>query len=152
MSIQVGEKAPDFDLPATGDKERLKLSDFHGKPVVLLFYPFAWSGGCTTELCGVRDHFSEYEALNAQILAVSVDPIFTLRAWTEAQGFQFPLVSDFLKKVAQSYGVLWEEPKGFSKRSAFVIDKEGIVRYEEVHDDGKLPDMEAIKTVLASLQ
>lgn len=155
MSISVGAEAPDFTLHATNDEE-ITLSDYRGEQnVLLLFFPLAFSPVCHDELCSLRDNHGEYEDLNARILGVSGDSVFTLKAWTEKEGFPFPLLSDFNHEVAPKYGSLFDElawMQNVSKRSAFVIDKEGIVRYAEVGATPKdLPDFEAIQGVLAEL-
>lgn len=148
MAASVGDKAPDFDLPATGPKEKVSLKDYRGKPVVLLFYPLDFSGTCTTELCGIRDTLHDYEALGAEVLAISVDSIFAHRAWAGQEGFSFPLLSDLKRETISRYGVLDEE-RGFAKRSAFVIDRDGVIRYRSVSDNpGVIPDFDAVKEAL----
>ena len=152
MSLQVGDKAPDFKLKSTELKE-VSLSDFVGKKVVLHFFPLAFTGVCTTQLCTMRDNFGYYEGLNAQVLGVSVDSPFTLAKFKEEQAYQFPLLSDFNKEAAQAYGALYEDflgLKGIAKRSAFVIDEEGKIIYAEVLEDaGNLPDFAAIDKIVA---
>lgn len=153
--LQLGDKAPDFSLRAS-DKSLVKLSEHRGKNVVLLFFPFAFTGVCTKELCLMRDSLAQYNDLNAQILAISVDSPFTLAQWKEEQGFNFPLLSDFNKSVSKKYDSLYKEfalgLKGVSKRSAFVIDKKGIVRYAEVLENaGEIPNFDAVNDVLKSL-
>ena len=153
--IKFGDKAPDFTLRGS-DKSQVSLKDFSGKNVVLLFYPAAFTGVCTKELCMMRDGLAEYERLDAQILAISVDSLFTLAQWKMDQGFNFPMLSDFNKTVSKKYDVLYKEfvfeMKGVSKRSAFVIDKTGIVRYAEVLENaGEMPNFEAVKNTLESL-
>lgn len=153
--LQPGDKAPEFALRAS-DKSLVQLSGQRGKNIVLLFYPFAFTGVCTKELCYMRDSLAEYESLDAQILAVSVDSPYTLARWKEEQQFNFPLLSDFNKTVSKKYDTLYKEfglgLKGVSKRSAFVIDKEGIVRYAEVLENaGELPNFEAVRQTLQSL-
>jgi peroxiredoxin len=153
--INIDDKAPDFTLRGS-DKSQVSLKDFSGKNVVLLFYPAAFSGVCTKELCMMRDGLAEYERLDAQILAISVDSLFTLAQWKMDQGFNFPMLSDFNKTVSKKYDVLYKEfvfeMKGVSKRSAFVIDKTGIVRYAEVLENaGEMPNFEAVKNTLESL-
>lgn len=153
--IKIGDKAPDFTLRGS-DKSQVSLRDFSGKNVVLLFYPAAFTGVCTKELCMMRDGLAEYERLDAQILAISVDSLFTLAQWKMDQGFNFPMLSDFNKTVSKKYDVLYKEfvfeMKGVSKRSAFVIDKIGIVRYAEVLENaGEMPNFEAVKNTLESL-
>jgi peroxiredoxin len=155
MSVKVGEKAPAFTLVNT-EKQEVSLQDYNGKNVVLLFFPLAFTSVCTDELCHMRDNIAEYGGLNAEILAVSVDSPFTLEKFKAEQNLNFPLLSDFNKEVSRNYGSLYEDfvfnMKGVSKRSAFVIDKEGTVRYAEVLDNaGNLPNFEAVKETLAEL-
>jgi len=152
MSLQVGDQAPDFKLKNTELKE-VSLGDFKGKKVVLHFFPLAFTGVCTTQLCTMRDNFGYYDGLNAQVLGVSVDSPFTLAKFKEDQAYQFPLLSDFNKETAGAYGALYEDflgLKGIAKRSAFVIDEDGKVIYAEVLEDaGNLPDFAAINKVVA---
>ena len=153
MALQVGDKAPDFKLNSSELKE-VSLSDFAGKKVVLHFFPLAFTGVCTTQLCTMRDNFGYYEGLNAQVLGVSVDSPFALAKFKEEQAYQFPLLSDFNKETAAAYGALYQDfvlgLKGVAKRSAFVIDEEGKVIYAEVLEDaGNLPDFAAINKVVA---
>lgn len=155
MSVQVGSSAPDFKL-FSSEKKEVSLSDYQGKNVVLLFFPQAFTGVCTEELCSMRDNIGEYEKLDAQILAVSVDSPFTLEKFKSEQQYNFPLLSDFNKNVSEQYDSLHEEfafgMKGVSKRSAFVIDKEGVVRHAEILENpGKMPNFEAVKETLSSL-
>lgn len=153
--LQSGDKAPDFALRAS-DKSLITLSEQRGKNVVLLFFPFAFTSVCTKELCEMRDSLADYERLDAQILAISVDSPFTLAKWKEEQGFNFPLLSDFNKTVSKKYDSLYKEfgmgLKGVSKRAAFVIDKTGLVKYAEVLENaGEIPDFSAVKEALQSL-
>ncbi|MCS6930399.1 MAG: peroxiredoxin [Saprospiraceae bacterium] len=155
MFVSVGKKAPDFTLRAS-DKSQVSLKDYRGQNVVLLFFPLAFTGVCTKELCYMRDNLSEYEKLNAQVLAISVDSLFALDKWKQEQQFNFPLLSDFNKSVCKKYGVLYKdfvfEMKGVAKRSAFVIDRKGIVRYAEILENaGELPNFEAIQQTLKNL-
>ncbi len=156
MSIQIGSTAPSFTLKAS-DKSDVSLSDYAGKNVVVLFFPLAFTGVCTTELCSIRDNKSDYESLNAEVLAISVDSLFTLEKFKSEQGFNFPLLSDWNKDVSASYGALYDEyvlgMKGVSKRSAFVVDKEGKIRYAEVLEDAReLPNFVAINETLKEVQ
>lgn len=156
MVIEVGQPAPDFTLPHQPGQEPVRLSGYRGeKNVVLLFFPLAWSSVCTDELCATRDGYSRYTELDAEVLAISVDSPFTLQAWADDQGFQFPLLSDFNKDVAKEYGVLYEDLlglRGVAKRAAFVVDKQGKVRYTEVCPTPKdLPDLESIREILGEL-
>lgn len=157
MSLTVGSQAPDFKLYAAMN-EPVQLSDFHGKQnVLLLFFPQAFTGVCTKELCGVRDDINRYHQSNAQVLGISVDSVFTLAQFKEAQQLNFPLLSDFNKEASQDYGCIYESftpmnMKGVSKRSAFVIDKAGTIRYAEVLENaGEVPNFEAINEVLNQL-
>ena len=153
--LQVGDKAPDFSLRAS-DKSLVTLKDQRGKNVVLLFFPFAFTGVCTKEMCMMRDSIGEYEKLDAQILAISVDSLYSLAKWKEEQGFNFPMLSDFNKTTSKKYDALYTEfafgLKGVAKRSAFVIDKNGTVRYAEVLENaGEVPNFDAVKQTLKSL-
>jgi glutaredoxin-dependent peroxiredoxin len=155
MTIQVGQKAPDFSLFDT-ERKKVSLADFKGKNVLILFYPQAFSSTCTAELCAVRDDIARYNNANAEVLGISVDSVFTLKRYKEEQGYNFPLLSDFNKEVSAAYDSLYEnwilEMKGVSKRSAFIVDKEGIIQYVELVEtkDG-VPDFEAINKKLESL-
>lgn len=153
--LHTGDKAPDFTLRAS-DKSQVSLQDFRGQHVVLLFFPAAFTGVCTKELCAMRDSLADYQRLDAQVLAISVDSLFTLHKWKQDQGFNFTLLSDFNKTVSKKYDVLYKEfvfeMKGVAKRSAFIIDKAGIIRYAEVLDNaGELPNFEGVKKTLQSL-
>lgn len=155
MTIHKGQKAPDFTL-FDSDTQKVSLSDYKGKNVVLLFFPFAFSGVCTQELCGMRDELKEYNHLNAEVIAISVDSPFTLARFKKEENYNFPLLSDFNKETAKSYGALYDEflfeTRGVAKRSAFVIDKDGLIQYAEVLEDAHdLPDFNAIKARLQEL-
>jgi peroxiredoxin len=155
MKIEAGQTALDFTL-YDSDKNKVSLADFKGKNVLLLFFPLAFTSVCTTELCSVRDNIAAYNNANAQVLGISVDSPYTLSKYSEAQNLNFPLLSDFNKEVSTAYGCLYEtfafEMRGVSKRSAFVIDKDGIVQYAQVLENaGELPDFEAIQASLASI-
>lgn len=155
MQLGIGDEAPQFSLKAS-DKSDVSLSDFKGRNVVILFFPAAFTGVCTAELCSIRDSIADYAQLDADVLAISVDLPFTLNKFKEEQGFQFPLLSDFNKEVSRAYGSIYEEWilgfKGVAKRSAFVVDREGKIRYAEVLENaGEQPNFEAVKTTLKSL-
>jgi glutaredoxin-dependent peroxiredoxin len=155
MSVKVGETAPSFKLYSS-DKQEVTLENYRGQNVVLLFFPMAFTGVCTEELCSMRDNIADYEDLNAQVLAISVDSPFTLDKFKSDQKLNFPLLSDFNKEAAAAYGALYSEfvlgLKGVAKRSAFVIDKEGVLQYAEVLESaGSLPNFEAVKATLSSL-
>ena len=154
--IETGKAAPDFNLFDT-DKNKFTLSECKGKNVLLLFFPQAFTGVCTKELCAVRDDIARYNSVNAEVIGISVDSVFTLKKFKEDQGYNFTLLSDFNKEVSTTYGSLYIDwildMKGVSKRSAFVIDKEGIVRYAQVLESaGDLPDFTAINEVLDTLK
>lgn len=150
MAVEVGTQAPDFTLNDY-NKQEVTLSSFRGdKPVLLVFYPFAFSGICQGELCQLRDEFDQYT--NVQVLGVSVDTPFALKAWAEQQGYQFPLLSDFWPhgEVAKKYGV-FNEQAGLALRGTFLIDTEGIVRFAEVNQPGEPRNQEAWKKAVADL-
>lgn len=155
MSATVGTKAPDFTLP-NQDREPVTLSDQikHGA-LVLAFFPAAFSGTCTQELCTFRDSMGELNRLSARVLGISVDSFFALKAWADAEKLNFPLLSDFNKDVIRQYGVFNEDMiglKGLAKRSVFVIDKTGTIRHREVLDDARLePDYGKVRQALAAL-
>jgi len=155
MALNIGDMAPDFSL-ISSDKSTFKLSENTNKNTVVLFFPLAFTGVCTAELCSVRDSYSDYSKLDAHVVAISVDSFATLAKFKEEQKYTFPLLSDFNKVVGGLYGVLYSEfvfgMKGVTKRSAFVIDKEGVIRYAEILENaGDLPNFEAIHETLKSL-
>lgn len=156
MSTTIGQQAPNFTLFDT-DKNPVTLSDAKGKNVVLLFFPLAFTGVCTTELCSVRDNIGSYNSTNAQVFGISVDSLFSLGKFKEEQNLNFPLLSDFNKTAAKAFGVLYDtfpafEMQGVSKRAAFVIDKEGVIQYAEVcPTPGDLPNFVAIQETLNKL-
>jgi peroxiredoxin len=155
MKINIGDLAPDFSLYNT-EKELVQLSQLKGSPVVLLFFPLAFTSTCTAELCAVRDDIANYQQLNAKVFGISVDSIFSLKKFQEEQHLNFPLLSDFNKTASTDYDSLYEafvlDMKGVSKRSAFVIDAEGVVRYAEVLEKASdIPDLKAIQSVLSTL-
>jgi len=155
MKINIGDLAPDFSLYNT-EKELVQLSQLKGSPVVLLFFPLAFTSTCTAELCAVRDDIANYQQLNAKVFGISVDSIFSLKKFQEEQHLNFPLLSDFNKTASTDYDSLYEafvlDMKGVSKRSAFVIDAEGVVRYAEVLEKASdIPNLKAIQSVLSTL-
>lgn len=155
MSIQIGQAAPDFTL-FDSDKNPVKLSEQKGNNVLLLFFPQAFTSVCTKELCAVRDNIALYNNANAKVFGISVDSVFTLAKFKEEQQFNFPLLSDFNKEVSESFDSIYKDwilnMKGVSKRSAFIIDKEGNIQYTEVLESaGDVPDFEKINTLLNSL-
>jgi peroxiredoxin len=153
--IQPGQPAPDFNLYDT-TKTRVQLSELQGNNVLLLFFPFAFSGVCTKELCSVRDNIAFYNNAHAKIFGISVDSLYSLARFKEEQHLDFSLLSDFNKEVSAAYGSLAEnwsyDMKGVAKRSAFVIDKQGIIRYAEILENAaNIPDFRAINKVLEEL-
>ena len=155
MPIQIGQPAPDFSL-YDSDKKKVSLSEYKGKNVLLLFFPQAFTGTCTKELCSTRDNIAVYNQANAQVFGISVDSVFTLAKYKEDQQLNFPLLSDFNKTASAEYGSLYDDfvfdMHGVSKRSAFIIDKLGIVRYAEVLEKASdLPDFTAIQKTLTEL-
>ena len=141
MSVDVGSTAPDFTLP-NQDRQPVTLTALRGRPVVLAFFPAAFSSVCTTELCTFRDRMSTLGKASgdAQVLGISVDTFFTLKAFQDSQKLTFPLLSDFNKQVIRDYGVFNEDMigmKGIAKRAVFVIDKDGVVRHREVLEDAR---------------
>jgi peroxiredoxin len=153
--IQVGQAAPDFTLPDT-EKNMQQLSSYRGKNVLLLFYPFAFTGVCTKELCSTRDDIAFYQGMNAEVFGISVDSPFANAKFKEEQKINFPLLSDFNKEASTAFDCIYESfvvgLKGVSKRSAFIIDKDGAVQYAEVLENaGELPNFEAIKKCLEGL-
>jgi len=155
MSIAVGQKAPDFKLHDT-EKNPVSLNDFKGRNVLLLFFPLAFTGVCTDELCSVRDSLTSYNEMNADVIGISIDSLFVLDKFKKENDLNFSLLSDFNKEAATAYGCLYDsfvfDMQGVAKRSAFVIDKEGVIQYAEVLESaGDLPNFEAIKASIAAL-
>ena len=153
MAVEVGSEAPDFTLNDY-NKQPVTLSSFRSaKNVLLVFYPFAFSGTCHGELCQLRDELATYEDENVQVLGVSVDSPFALKAWANQECYQFPLLSDFWPHgaVAQSYGV-FNEAVGMALRGTFLIDTAGVVRFAEVNAPGEARDQDAWKKAVASLK
>jgi len=155
MAIKIGDTAPEFTL-FNSDKKEVSLGDYKGKNVVLLFFPLAFTGVCTTELCAMRDDIASYKNLDAEILAVSVDSLFVLEKFKAEQNLNFDLLADFNREVCAAYGAQYGDfvlgMRGVAKRSAFVIDKSGIVQYAEILDNaGELPDFAAVQRTLSGL-
>jgi peroxiredoxin len=157
MALRIGQRVPDLSLPDSDKKER-KLSEFTQKgKVVLLFFPFAFSGVCDKEMCVFRDGATRLNSLNAQVVVISVDSLFVLKVFAQTYNLQFPLLSDFNKKVSRAYGVLHETwvafgYKGVAKRAAFVLDGKGILRYKWVTDaPSNEPPYEEIISALGKL-
>jgi len=157
MALQKDSKAPDFSLKSKNDTGLvdIKLSDNFGKKkTVLLFFPLAFTGVCTTEMCSVRDSLQQYQKLNAAVYGISVDSPFAQEAFAKKEGINFTLLSDFNREVSKAYDVHYEDFigfKGVAKRSAFVIDENGVIVYSSSNDDPKvLPDFAAIQQALQS--
>lgn len=156
MAITIGQQAPGFTL-FDSDKNTVNLSDFKNKNVLVLFFPLAFTGVCTKELCSIRDNIAVYNDSNSQVLGISVDSLFVLDKFKKEQNLNFPLLSDFNKAAATAFDVLYDtfpafEMQGVSKRAAFVIDKEGVIQYAEVcATPGDLPDFDFIQKILARL-
>jgi peroxiredoxin len=152
MAPEVGSEAPDFTLKDQNNQQ-VTLSSFRGdRPVLVVFYPFAFSPLCTGELCAVRDDLGDFQNDDVQILAISVDHPFALKAWSEAQGFDFPLLSDFWPhgQVAKAYGV-FNDGAGMAVRGTFLVDTEGIVRFAEVNGPGQPRDQGSWRKAVAAL-
>ena len=163
MALQIGDTAPDFTLVSKGPEgpELVTLSDLTGKGnVVLLFFPMAFTGVCTQEFCDLTGGIAAYDALNATVVGISGDNPFAQEAWAQKEGIGVKLLSDYEHAAAKAYGVAYEQflPEanlimgGVSKRSAFVIDKDGVVRHIDIQEHPKdLPDFDAVKSVLEGL-
>lgn len=155
MALTTGTKAPDFQLTTT-DKENVSLANYAGKNLLILFFPLAYTSVCTAELCSTRDNIALYNDANAEVLAISVDSPFTLDKFKEDNNLNFTLASDFNKEASEAYGSMYDEfafgMKGVSKRSAFVIDTNGVIQYAEVLENaGEQPDFDAIQATLKKL-
>jgi len=152
MTVEVGSQAPDFTLSDT-NKEKVSLESLRSdKNVLLVFFPFAFSGICTVELCQVRDEITEYQNDKVQVVGISVDAPFSLKAWAQQEGYTFPLLADFWPhgEVAQAYGV-FNEASGMANRGTFLIDTTGVVRFAEVNQPGEARDQNAWKKAIAEL-
>jgi peroxiredoxin (alkyl hydroperoxide reductase subunit C) len=150
MALQVGDAAPDFELPASGNRT-VKLSGFRGKKNVLLaFYPFAFSPVCSLQLPGLQKNLDEFQALNTEVLGISVDSKHSSAAFAEHLHLDFPLISDFNKEATTAYGVLREG--GYAERALFVIDRAGTIAYAHVNAIGEVPDTEPVFETLRKLQ
>ncbi len=164
MALSVGTKAPDFTLPtktADGPKQITLSENFGKRNTLLLFFPMAFTGTCTTEMCGISNGLREYRALNATVYGISGDNPFAQEAWAQKESITVPLLSDYEHHVARSYDVAYDSflPQlglmmgGVPKRAAFVIDRAGLIQYAESNDDARaLPDFDKIKARLAELK
>jgi len=155
MKIEIGQPAPDFTLCDSG-KQKVTLSELKGRKVLLLFFPLAFTNTCTKELCSVRDNIAWYNNAQATVLGISVDSLYTLAKYKEEQQLNFILLSDFNKEVSTAYGSIYENfgynMKGVSKRSAFIIDKKGIIQYAEVLENAsEVPNFETVQQIINDL-
>ena len=152
MPLEVGATAPDFVLKDQNNQE-VRLSDFHGRrSVLLVFYPFAFTGTCQGELTAIQDNLPDFAGDAVQVLTVSVDSVYSHKVWADREGFEFPLLADFWPHgaVARAYGV-FNEVAGFADRGTFLIDREGLVRFAELSGPGKARDQKAWQAALDDL-
>ena len=151
MSVLVGDRAPGFGL-RDQDRQVVSLADLRGTPVLLVFYPFAFSARCTGELCRLRDDLADYTDAGVRVLAISTDPVFSLKAFRDAEGLDFPLLSDFWPhgEVARAYGV-FDERAGMAVRGTFLVDADGVVRFTEVNGPGDVREQSGWKDAVRSL-
>lgn len=153
MSIEINTKATNFTLPDT-ERQSKSLSDFAGKKVVLAFFPGAFTGACTKEMCALRDAMANFNQMNAQVIGVSVDSPFANKAFAEANKLTFPLLSDYTREVSQMYCGLYDGFAGLkgytaAKRSVFVLDQTGVVKYKWITEEpGKEPPYDEINKIL----
>ncbi len=157
MAVRNGEKAPEFTL-IDADRKPRSLKEFHGKKTVLAFFPGAFTGVCTKEMCTLRDSMSRFNDMNAQVVAISVDAPFSNKAFMTQNNLQFPVLSDYARSAIQAYGVVQENFAGLTgynaaKRSVFVLDNAGVIRYSWVSDNpGVEPNYDEISKALASIK
>jgi len=152
MSLTIGQEAPNFTL-TNQFGESVELASFRGKKnVVIVFYPFAFSGICTGELCSLRDDLGAYQNEGTELLAISCDPMYSLKAFGDAEGYKFNLLADFWPHgaVSKAYGV-FNEDRGFSIRGTFVVDKAGVLRWQVVNGPGDARNAADYKAALAAL-
>ena len=151
MTLQIGSEVPDFELLNT-EGSQTKLSTFRGKNVLVMFYPFAFSGICTGELCEIRDNLKDFQNDKVQIISISTDPMYSNKAFAETEGYKFPVLSDFWPhgKVSKQFGV-FNEDRGCATRGSFLIDKNGILRWSVINTLGEKRNLDDYKAVLASL-
>jgi peroxiredoxin len=155
MAVEVGQRAPDFSLYDT-DRKLRKLSEFKGKNVVLAFFPGAFTGTCTKEMCTLRDQMSQYNTMNAQMIGITVDPAHTLKAWAEQNKVAYPFLSDFKREVVNQFGIAMPNMGGMegyttARRSVFVLDKNGVVRWKWVAEAPGEPNYDDVKAAVAKL-
>ncbi len=156
MAVEVGQAAPDFSLYDT-ERQKRSLSEFKGKNVVLAFFPGAFTGVCTAEMCTLRDRIDQYNSMNAQVIGITVDPPFSQKVWIDQNNVTYPFLSDFNREVVNKYDVALPNMgtmEGYvaAKRAVFVLDKEGIIRYKWVSDSpANEPDYDEVKKAVAQL-
>jgi peroxiredoxin len=156
MAVDVGQPAPDFTLYDTDRKQR-SLSEFKGKNVVLAFFPGAFTGVCTTEMCTLRDNVDQFNSMNAQVIGITVDPPFAQKAWTDQNKVNYPFLSDFRREVVNQYGLTFANLAGLegyvaANRAVLVLDKAGVVRYKWVAPNpGTEPNYDEVKQAVSSL-
>jgi len=152
----VGEQAPDFALPFEASPERVTLSQYRGRPVVVLFFPLAFSPRCMDEMCAVAEDMSTWNDLDAQVLGIGVDSPYVVQRFAAACGADFPILSDFNREAVDAYGVRDDDfygLKGVARRSVFVVDPQGRIAYVWVTEDASvLPDFDIVRDVVRSLQ
>ena len=157
MAAEVGQAAPDFNL-FDNDRKQTKLSDFRGQSVVLAFFPGAFTGTCTTEMCTFRDRSDQFNAVNAQVFGISVDPPFSQKAWADQNNLNFPLLSDFNREAVNAYGVQLNNMAGMegyvaAQRAVFVVDKEGVVRFKWVGETpANEPDYDEVQRQVEAIK
>ncbi len=151
MSLSVGDAAPEFSLPDS-DRQVVSLADLRGTPVLVVFYPFAFSGICTGELCQLRDELATYTDAGVTVLAISTDPVFSLKAFKAQESLDFPLLSDFWPhgEVAKAYGV-FNDKAGMAVRGTFLVDAEGRIAFAEVNQPGDAREQSGWKDAVAKL-
>jgi peroxiredoxin len=156
MAVEVGQSAPDFTLYDTDRKQR-SLSEFKGKNVVLAFFPGAFTGVCTTEMCALRDNIDQFNSMNAQVIGITVDPPFAQKAWTDQNKVNYPFLSDFSREVVNQYGLTFANLAGLegyvaANRAVLVLDKTGVVRYKWVAPNpGTEPNYDEVKQAVSGL-
>lgn len=156
MAVEVGQAAPEFSMYDT-DRTKRSLSEYRGKNVVLAFVPGAFTGACTTEMCGFRDLIEQFNSLNAEVLGISVDPPFSQKAWAEANNLKFTILSDYSRETTQAYDIALPNLAGLegyvaSNRAVFVVDKDGVVQYKWLAPTpANLPDYDEIRQAISNL-
>ena len=151
VTLAVGDAAPDFTLPNTHGTP-VRLGDLRGAPVLVVFVPFAFSGTCTDELCEIRDNIEEFETAGVELVVISCDALYSLKAWAAQEGYAFDLLSDFWPhgEVARAYGV-FDDERGLAVRGSFLIDADGILRWAVVNERGQRRDFGGYRAALAAL-